>query len=153
VPPSKRAQDLLREFRARKLHMALVVDEHGTCIGLVTLDDLLRELVGDTPDEGDTPERGVHEVAPGRFRVDGGLDVADFEARVHRPLPEGDWTTVAGFVLHQLGRLPQAGDSTELRLEGELLRFRVTAVEARRIEEVELEILPAPPAGDDEEVA
>jgi putative hemolysin len=142
VPPSKRAQDLLREFRARKQHMALVVDEHGTCIGLVTLDDLLRELVGETPDEDDGPEAPVTELAPGRWRVDGGMDVGDFAARFACTLPEGDWHTVAGFVLHRLGRLPEKGDEAVWDEDATRLTFRVTGVQARRIEELVVETAP-----------
>jgi putative hemolysin len=142
VPPGKRAQDLLREFRARKNHMALVVDEHGTCIGLVTLDDLLHELVGATPDESDAPDLGAVEVAPGRWKVDGALDVADFATRVGRELPGGDWNTVAGFILQQLGHLPQPGDETRWESEDEVLVFRVTQIKARRIAEVIVEVAP-----------
>ena len=145
VPPSKPAQDLLREFRARKQHLALVVDEHGTCIGLVTLDDLLRELVGETPDESDAPNTEIHELtpvgaSPARWRVSGAMDVGDFAKRVDVELPEGEWTTVAGFVLDQLGRLPQAGDTVTWEGDDVTLRVEVRGVQARRISEVDVEI-------------
>ncbi len=145
VPPSKPAQDLLREFRARKQHLALVVDEHGTCIGLVTLDDLLRELVGETPDESDAPNTEIQEItpagaSPARWRVSGAMDVGDFAKRVDVELPEGEWTTLAGFVLDQLGRLPQAGDTVTWEGDDVTLRVEVRGVQARRISEVDVEI-------------
>jgi putative hemolysin len=122
--------------------MALVVDEHGTCIGLVTLDDLLRELVGETPDEGDNPDDALVKLAENRWRVDGAMDVGDFAQRMGHALPEGDWHTVAGFVLHQLGRLPEKGDEATLDTDDARLTFRVTAVQARRVEEIVVEVAP-----------
>lgn len=146
VPPSKLAQDLLREFRARKQHLALVVDEHGTCIGLVSLDDLLRELVGETPDESDGPNTEIQELtpagaSPGHWRVSGAMDVVDFAKRVGVSLPEGEWTTVAGFVLDQLGRLPQAGDTVTWQGDEAHLRVEVRGVQERRISEVDVQIV------------
>ncbi len=146
VPPGKRAQDLLREFRARKQHLAIVVDEHGTCIGLATLDDLLRELVGDTPDESDAPVSEIVAMGPGRWRVQGAMDVADFADSLGIEVPEGEWTTVAGFVLHQLGSLPKPGATVTWEADGVTWTFRVRGLVARRIAEVEVSRadVPAP---------
>ncbi len=146
VPPSKRAQDLLREFRQRNLHLALVVDEHGSCVGLVTLDDLLTELVGEVLDETDSVEREVAELQPGVFSVRAGMDVDDFALRFERELPEGEYTTVGGFVFHLLGRAPEKGD--EVDWDG--IAFHVSGLDGRRITEVTVSFDVAPPAGEDE---
>lgn len=132
VPPSKRAQDLLREFRQKNLHLAMVVDEHGSCVGLVTLDDLLRELVGEVLDETDSVEKDVTELGEALYSVRAGMDVDDFATRFERELPEGEYTTVGGFVFHLLGRAPEKGD--EVVWEG--ITFHVSGLEGRRITEV-----------------
>lgn len=141
VPPSKRAQDLLREFRQRNLHMAMVVDEHGSCVGLVTLDDLLRELVGEVLDETDSVEKDVSALSDGVYSVRAGMDVDDFAARFDRELPEGEYTTVGGFVFHLLGRAPEKGD--EVVWEG--ITFHVSGLDGRRITEVTVSFEVAPP--------
>lgn len=140
VPPSKRAQDLLREFRQRNLHLALVVDEHGSCVGLVTLDDLLRELVGEVLDETDSVERDVTELGERLYNVRAGMDVDDFAARFLRELPEGEYTTVGGFVFHLLGRAPEKGD--EVSWEG--IDFHVAGLDGRRITEVTVSFAEPP---------
>ncbi len=132
VPPSKRAQDLLREFRQKNVHLALVVDEHGSCVGLATLDDLLTELVGALHDESDAVEKDAVELRPGVFNVNAGMDVDDFAVRFGVELPEGEYVTLAGFVFHRLGRAPELGDVVEW--EGRI--FEVAALEGRRITEV-----------------
>ncbi len=132
IPPSKRALDLLREFRARKTHLAMVVDEHGTITGLISLDDLLGELVGEVLDENDVEERDVTELGPHLWSVRAAMDIDDFGARFDRELPEGDYTTLAGFVFHLLGAAPQKGD--EVRWDG--VEFRVTGLDGRRITEL-----------------
>ncbi|MFZ5478485.1 MAG: hemolysin family protein [Myxococcota bacterium] len=148
VPPSKRAQDLLREFRAKNNHMAVVVDEHGSISGLVTLDDLLGELVGEVLDESDVEERECAQVGDHTWTVRASIDVDDFAQRFDRELPEGDWTTLAGFVFHQLGAAPQKGD--EVSWDG--MHFLVSGVDGRRITEVTVTFLDTPPAaGEGEE--
>lgn len=129
VPPSKRAQDLLREFRARNQHMAMVVDEHGSVVGLVTLDDLLAELVGELLDESDAAEPEVRSLGANVWTVKASIDIDDFHEKVGLELPEGDYTTLAGFVFHQLGEAPKKGD--EVLWDG--MRFLITGVEGRRI--------------------
>lgn len=132
VPPSKRAQDLLREFRVKNNHMAVVVDEHGSIAGLVTLDDLLTELVGEVLDESDVDEKEATRVQDNIWTVRAGIDIDDFDARFGVELPEGDYTTLGGFVFHLLGAAPQKGD--EIVWNG--LTFHVSGVDGRRITEV-----------------
>jgi CBS domain containing-hemolysin-like protein len=132
VPPSKRSQDLLREFRQKNVHLAIVVDEHGSCAGLVTLDDLLNEIVGAVHDESDTVEHDAVEIAPRVYTVRAGMDVDDFAARFDVELPDGEYTTLGGFVFHTLGHAPVKGD--EVEWEGR--KFLVQGVDGRRITEV-----------------
>lgn len=132
VPPSKRAQDLLSEFRKRNQHMAVVVDEHGSVVGLITLDDLLTELVGELLDENDAEEPEVRSIGTNVWSVKAGIDIEDFADKVGIELPEGDYTTLGGFVFHQLGEAPKKGD--EVLWDG--TRYLVTGVEGRRITNV-----------------
>lgn len=153
VPPGKLAQDLLREFRARKQHMAMVVDEHGTITGLITLDDLLSELVGEVLDESDGEERDITPLQTDVWSVKAGIDIEDFGKAFHIELPEGDYTTLAGFVLHLLGAAPQKGDEVEWVDEARehCFGFHVAGLEGRRITELTVRKLPVPePAADDD---
>ena len=134
VPTTKPADDLLREFQGQRMHLALVVDEHGSIVGLVTLDDLLGELVGELADDEDSDE--IDRTQPDMWTVSGAMDVSDFEDETGLSLPEGDYHTVAGFVLSMLGHVPEEGE--EVQHDG--LAFVVTSVEERRV--VELEIRP-----------
>ncbi|MES2639846.1 MAG: hemolysin family protein [Myxococcota bacterium] len=136
VPPSKRAQDLLREFRVNNNHMAVVVDEHGSIAGLTTLDDLLTELVGEVLDESDVDEKEATQLQENVWTVRAGIDIEDFDARFDTELPEGDYTTLGGFVFHQLGAAPKKGD--EVEWNG--LHFLVSGVDGRRITEVTVTI-------------
>lgn len=133
VPRSKSADLMLREFMERRYHMAFVVNEHGTMVGLVTLDNLLSELVGELLDDEDEftgPE--VERPQPGMLRVKAAMDLGDFAEETGIRLPDGEYETVAGFVFHILGRVPQVGDCVEW--DGK--RFEVAAVEGRRITEL-----------------
>lgn len=141
VPRTKRAEDLLRDFRAKRVHMALVVDEHGSLTGLVTLDDLLGELVGEMLDEEDSYDDEISKFGTGGWTVAGAMDVEDFEEETGIKLPEGDYHTIGGFVLTQLGRIPDGGETTVW--EG--LRFTVTEVENLRITAIRVEQAEAAP--------
>ncbi len=132
VPTSKRAEDMLAEFRSERFHMAIVVDEHGSVVGVITLDDILGELVGELLDENDDEEPEVTEVREGTWTVRAHMDVSDFAERFGVALPEGDYTTVGGFVLARLGEVPDKG--TEFTWNG--LRFLVSGVEGHRITEL-----------------
>ena len=129
VPTSKRADAMLEEFLERRFHMAFVVDEHGTFVGLVTLDDLLRELFGE---DDDTDEQDIARLRPDAITVKASIDVEDFADETGIDLPEGDYHTLAGFVFHELGRLPRKGDAVAFGDH----RFVVAKMEGRRIAEV-----------------
>ncbi len=138
VPTTKMADELLDEFRRYRTHLALVVDEHGSLAGLVTLDDLLEELVGELIDETEAPE--IEKIRPDIWTVHGGLDLEDFTAQSGVSLPEGEYHTLAGFVFAQLGHLPEKGES--LRWDG--IKFVVSGIDQRRITEITVH-LGAPP--------
>ena len=135
VPESEPLRRLLATFRADRRTFAVVVDEYGSIAGVLTLEDLLEQLVGDIEDEFD-PERlpAIQRVGRGRFRVDGSLRLERFAEAVGVELPGGDYETVAGLLLHDLGRIPDVGD--ELTLDGVVLR--VARREGVRVAEVEV---------------
>lgn len=141
VPTTRRAVDMLAELRAHHVHMALVVDEHGTVIGLITLDDLLTELVGELPDEtDDDPDPLVRRVGDTSWLVNASMDAEDFADRFELTLPTGDFHTVGGLVIHQMGDLAHVGD----RVSFPPAELSVRRVEGRRIIELLLEIAPDP---------
>ncbi len=137
VPETKHVSDLLREMQASKNHLGIVVDEFGDITGLVTIEDLLEELVGEISDEHDEVEELVVANDDGSYLIDARLDVSELGELVGVELPHGDWDTVAGLVLAQAGRIPEVGEEFSvgdlnlkvLRLQGR----RVSAVEVRRI--------------------
>ena len=131
VPASMPAHAMLQEFMAQRFHMAFVVDEHGTLTGLITMDDLLSELLHDDEASEDSEIALVH---PNVLTVKATMDVEDFVEETGIALPEGTYHTVGGFVFHELGRLPRAGDA----IEHGGRRFVVASVEGRRIGEVEV---------------
>ena len=136
VPKTKNADDLLRELKLKQLHMAIVVDEHGTVAGLVTLDDLLVELVGADLDEDDDSAE-VSRIRPGLLSVSAGMDIEDFREETGLPVPKGEYHTIGGYVLNTLGHLPHKGE--ELERVG--ARFTVVGVEGRRITELTVELM------------
>lgn len=138
IPASKKLPRLLRDFQRRKIHLALVVDEYGELVGIVTLEDVLEELFGEIREEHD---REAVEVAPrpdGTFRVLAGMPVYRFNERFGADLPEAEWDTVAGLLLHEFGRLPGRGDSVAI---GRFL-FTVERIKGIRIAEVDVRRLP-----------
>jgi putative hemolysin len=137
VPETKDLGPLLTEFRRTNQHMAIVVDEYGSTQGIVTLEDLLEEIVGEIEDEYDMPDDSVQHIDDHTVRVDGTFPIDDFNERFGRDLPQEDYHTLAGFVFGELGRAPEAGD--EVVWDG--LRFEVVEVDGPRIEQLEIEFL------------
>jgi putative hemolysin len=137
VPETKDLAAMLAEFRRANQHMALVVDEYGSFQGIVTLEDLLEEIVGEIEDEYDLPDESVERVDDSRIRIDGTFPIDDFNDRFEQKLPQEDYHTVAGFVFGALGRAAEAGD--EVLHDG--LRFCVLDVDGPRIERLEVEFL------------
>lgn len=110
IPETKPIDDLLNEFKVRKLHMAIVLDEHGGVDGVVTLEDLLEEIVGDIFDESDIAEAELIIEESGDIIVHGGMLVADINERFEFTIPEGEYDTIAGFIFSTLGRMPRPRD-------------------------------------------
>jgi putative hemolysin len=130
VPETKDLGALLAEFRAQNQHMAIVVDEYGAMQGIVTLEDLLEEIVGEIEDEFDLPDEGVEQVDDRTIRIDGTFPIDDFNERFGTTLPVDDYHTVGGFVFGLLGRAPEEGDS----VQHDGLRFDVVEIEGSRID-------------------
>ena len=139
VPEAKRADDLFREMRELGEHFAVVVDEFGGCVGIVTLEDLLEELVGDIEDERDVAAAKVTPGPNDTWKLKGNAEIPEISDAVGRQLPEGDYETVAGLILEHLGHIPTPGETLEL--DG--LRFRVDDATDRAIVRVTLSAVPA----------
>jgi putative hemolysin len=137
VPETKDLAAMLAEFRRVNQHMAIVVDEYGSFEGIVTLEDLLEEIVGEIEDEYDLPDESVERVDESRIRIDGTFPIDDFNEQFGQELPQDDYHTVAGFVFGALGRAAESGD--EVLHDG--LRFHVLDVDGTRIERLEVEFL------------
>src|ERR1051325_7199748 len=120
VPDSKKVAELLREMQAKKTHMAIVVDEYGDIAGLVTMEDLLEEIVGEIADEYDRDEPAVQPVDDSTIRVNGRLQIDELSDLLEVELPNTEWDTVGGLMVGMLGRLPVKGD--EVALNG--VKFR-----------------------------
>jgi CBS domain containing-hemolysin-like protein len=135
VPESRRAGDLLRDLQAAAVHLALVVDEYGEVVGIVTIEDVLEEIVGEIVDEHDDERPALESIGEGKWRVDGGMNVADLGAALGLDLPDEAWDTVGGLVLGTLGRLPRVGDRVDV---GEIA-ITVTVRRGRRVVEVQVE--------------
>ena len=129
VPETKDLAALLAEFRRANQHMAIVVDEYGDMEGIVTLEDLLEEIVGDIEDEFDLPDESVEQIDEDTVVIDGTFPIDDFNERFKTTLPDEDYHTMAGFVFGLLGRQPEAGDT--IMHDG--IRFDVLEVEGSRI--------------------
>jgi CBS domain containing-hemolysin-like protein len=132
VPETKRLSELLRELQADQVHLAVVVDEFGGTAGLVTIEDLLEEIVGEIVDEYDVEEPMVVDEGGGVFLVDARLPADELGVLVGAELPEGDWDTVGGLLLGLAGRVPREGEVFEVGA------FTLTAVrvQGRRISQV-----------------
>jgi len=141
VPDSKPVDDLLGEFRRQKVHMAIVVDEFGGTDGVVTLEDLVEEIVGDIFDEHDVAEEEIERLPDGRVRVDGGAALADVvdELELENVEDVEEYDTVAGWVIGKLGRIPTAGEKVRMG-QAEL---EVIETQEQRVTRLELRLAPA----------
>jgi putative hemolysin len=132
VPESKKVADLLREMQQEKFHIALVTDEYGSVSGLVTLEDLLEELVGEITDEYDREEPPVVDLGNGVYRVDGRLGIDEVNDLLDTELPDQEWDTVGGLMLGLLGSIPEQGEEVTYQN----LVFKAEKVNGRRIAKV-----------------
>lgn len=131
IPESKRLNVLLREFRVSRNHMAIVVDEYGGVAGLVTIEDVLEQIVGDIEDEYDFDEAADNIVLDnsGRYRVKAATEIADFNTAFGTEFSDEEFDTLGGLVIHHLGRLPKRGETVQLGG----LRIQVLRADSRRV--------------------
>jgi putative hemolysin len=140
VPESKRVAELLREMQTEKYHMAIVVDEYGGTAGLVTMEDLLEEIVGEINDEYDLPEPEVERLPKGELRVPGRTPIDEVNELLDVDLPQEEWDTVGGLVFNTLGHVPTEGEC--LHVDG--LEFCAERIQGRRIVSVIIRRVSAP---------
>jgi len=126
VPPNKKLDDLLKELQQRGLHMAIVVDEYGGCVGIVTIEDLMEQIVGEIEDEYDEPEKKYVQYDDGRYLIDGDKPIDTLNEELDLDLPQGDYETVAGLMIQKLERIPGPGDQVTVD------NFRLTVKEASK---------------------
>lgn len=147
VPESKRLNVMLREFRVSRNHMAIVVDEYGGVAGLVTIEDVLEQIVGDIEDEFDFDEVGdsIKLDQNGRYRVKARTEIEDFNEAFETDFDADDFDTIGGLVIRHLGRLPKRGEV--IRLDG--LKIQVMRADSRRVHTLLVERVPGgPPASE-----
>ena len=146
VPETKKLDELLAEFRRTNTHMAIVVDEYGSTVGIATLEDVLEEIVGEINDEFDLPDRELIRLAPDRIRIEASFPIEDFNERFGGDLPDEDYTSIGGFLFGELGRPARPGDVVSHRN----FRFTVREVDGPRIRVVDVELKAHPQAGSEE---
>lgn len=150
VPESKKCGDLFHEMTEKKLQMVIVVDEYGGVDGLVTIEDLLESIVGNMQDEYDDEQEEIEQVADGTFTLDGTSDLEELAETLEIEFPEGEYDTIGGFLMSELGRIPSPDEHPEVRFGGYL--FTVEEMDERRISKVKAERDPdaAAPETDEE---
>ncbi len=149
IPESKRLDALLKEFRSSRNHMAVVVDEYGGVAGLVTIEDVLEQIVGEIEDEHDleTEDANVYPLGEGRFAVQALTQIDEFNAAFKTSLSDEEFDTVGGLVLSRFARLPEVGEWVDMAG----LRFTVLEADARRVHL--LEVCPAPEGEENDDAA
>lgn len=138
VPGTREVEDVLADMKRLKTHLAVVLDEYGGTAGLVTMEDLLEEIVGEIYDEHDRVKRVTRGMKDGAVRLDGALPVSEFNHRFDAELDDTDYTTLGGFLFGQLGRLPQVGDKVVVGR----YQFEIAAMSGRRVDTVLMKTEP-----------
>jgi len=136
IPDSKKTSELFRELQQAKAYIAIVLDEYGGTAGIVTIEDLLEEIVGNIFDEYDEIDEEIKEVSPGVFEIDGLVNIDDVEDIVKAGLPTDDYDTLSGFILGQLGRFPNKGEHVEIDYKN--YRFEVLEYTDNVIEKIKI---------------
>ena len=137
VPETKRADSLLEEFKKDKSHLAVVIDEYGEICGLVTIEDILEELVGEIEDEHDIDDLDLIQVSEKEFIADAKIEIDEFEEKFEINLDEGSVETLGGYMTKKLGILPKVGD----KIIVESIELVVTAADKRRIKKIGISII------------
>jgi CBS domain containing-hemolysin-like protein len=136
VPSTREVEDVLTDMKRLKTHMALVLDEYGGTAGLVTMEDLLEEIVGEIYDEYDPELHPSPAGTDGSVTLEGAMPISDFNNRFSAALDDGDYTTLGGLLFGQLGHLPRVGDRVTLGRH----EFEIVAMDGRRVDTVRLEV-------------
>ncbi len=134
VPESGRAIDVLRDMQASARHLAVVIDEHGGTAGIVTIEDLVEEIVGEISDDDRAATPPIRPLEDGRWLVEGNAEIDELEEALGTTLPSGDWVTAAGLVLAAAGRIPSEGDRYPIAGH----TFRVVSASRRRVRRIEV---------------
>jgi CBS domain containing-hemolysin-like protein len=151
VPETKRADVLFKEMQERKIHLAVIVDEYGGTAGIVTIEDLIEEIVGDIRDEYDVNEEAEYvQLGDNEYIVDGGMNLDDLNEMMGINLPTDEADSIGGYIYSQLGRVPDVGEIIEEPAHH--VRMRIEAVENRRIRKVHIVRIEPPAESDTEEV-
>ena len=130
------------------VQMAIVVDEYGGTAGLLTLEDIVEAIMGNIQDEYDDEDEEISKIDDRTFTVDGTIDIEEIDELIGKKLPEGDYETLAGFIIDNLQYIPKDGEMNEVSFEN--VKFTVLKVEDRRIEKIKVEIFPTEEPEDDE---
>lgn len=138
TPGNKKIGDLLSELRRQKNHLTIILDEYGGTAGLVTIEDIIEEIVGDIHDEYDEEEAPFMDLAPGVTLATGQAGINDLSEYLGVELPEGDYDTLGGFLTNQVGRVPKVKEE----IKWANLIFNITAANDRKVEKVEIHKLP-----------
>ncbi len=148
VPESKRLNVLLKEFRSSRNHMAIVVDEYGGVAGMVTIEDVLEQIVGEIEDEHDVEEEDtIRKHSEAHYTVKALTPIEDFNAYFGTQYSDDEFDTIGGLVVHQIGHLPRRGDRTVI----DNILFKVLRADNRRVHMLQLTLLPKPAAVPDEQ--
>jgi magnesium and cobalt transporter len=141
VPESKRLNVLLKEFRSSRNHMAIVVDEYGGVAGMVTIEDVLEQIVGEIEDEHDVEEDyTIRRHSEMHYTIKALTPIEDFNEYFHKDFPDDEFDTIGGLVVHHIGHLPRRGE----RIVIDNLLFKVLRADNRRVHMLQLTVLPKP---------
>lgn len=149
IPETKSCGELFKEMSAQHIQMAIVVDEYGGTAGLLTLEDIVEAIMGNIQDEYDDEEDEISKINDTTFTVEGTIDIEEIDELTGKKLPEGDYETLAGFIIDQLQYIPKDGEMNEIEFEN--VKFTVLEVNERRIEKIKVEIFPLDEKDNEEE--
>ncbi len=149
IPESKKCRDLFTEMTEKHLQMVVVADEYGGVAGIVTIEDLIESIMGNIQDEFDDEQEEIEQITENIYNIDGTSAIGDVEELLDIEFPEGEYDTLAGYIMSVLGRIPEADEHPTVECEG--FGFMVAEMDDRRIVKVIAERLPEPEESDDED--
>ena len=151
IPEVKKCSELFTELTEKKVQLAVVCDEYGGTAGIISMEDLLEAIVGNIQDEYDHEEEEISQLSENAFTVDGATDLDEISDLIGFELPEGDYDTIAGYLVNVLGRIPKSGEHPEVKVEN--VTFTVERVEDRRISKILIVKNPSPPVNQGEDAS